>query len=156
MLGAISRAAALAFAAVFTLAAIVAALAAALAFAIILAFTGVLGSVLVERSAAERRFARLEYGVTGVGSSCLHCCSATQQTRNCRSNHQGLHRMLHIGHSSMSGLNPAHAPAGDLSTACEYGSGIRLQHAGSIFGEDFYIEKMLREMKSNAWLYFVL
>ena len=156
MLGAISRAAALAFAAIFALAAIVAALAAALAFAIILAFTGVLGSVLVERSAAERRFARLEYGVTGVGSSCLHCCSTTQQTSNCRSNHQGLHRMLHVCHSSMSGLDPAQIPVGDLSTACEYGSAIRLQHPDSIFAEDFRTKNLLRGMKSNVCLCFVL
>src|SRR5271165_2322614 len=107
MLGAVGRAAALALAAVLSFAAIVAALAATLALAIILAFTGVLAGVLIERSVAERRFAHLDYGVVGLGSGCLHGCSSTQQTRDCRSNHQGLHRMLHCCHSSISGLDPA-------------------------------------------------
>ena len=102
MLGAIGCAAALALAAVLAFAAIVAALAATLALAVILTLTGVLAGVLIERGAAERRFARLEHGVRGSRSRSLQCCSSAQQTRNCRSNHQGLHRMLHC-HSSMSG-----------------------------------------------------
>ncbi len=61
-LGAVSCAAALALAAVLSLAAVVAALAATLALAIVFAFTRMLVSRLIERSAAERRFAHLDYG----------------------------------------------------------------------------------------------
>src|SRR5580704_5621186 len=96
MLGAVSGAATLALAAVFALAAIVAALAAALALAVVFPFTGVLAGVLIERSAAERRFAHLDDGVRGLRGGGLHGCSASQHAGDRRGYHQGLHRVLHV------------------------------------------------------------
>ena len=132
-LGAVSCAAALALAAVLGLAAVIAALAAALSLAIVFAFTRVLVSCLIERSAAERRFAHLDYGVYGLRSSGLHRRSSTEQTGNCRSNHQGLHRMLHVVIPPCQAQTRHDVPVGGQAAVCEYASAIRLQHLRGVF-----------------------
>ena len=78
-LGAVSCAAALAFAAVFGFAAVVAALAATLALAIVFAFTGVLPCILGQRRVAERRYTRRDRAVSIRGCGCcLHTGCATE------------------------------------------------------------------------------
>jgi len=79
-LGAVGRAAALAFAAVLGLAAVVAGLAAALALAIVLALTGVLGG-LVSAGKAQPGLCSLDAGAVGtIGGRLGRYGGSTDQT----------------------------------------------------------------------------